>query len=52
MEAKAKELYGETLVLLEKDKALIEHLADILIDKWVLSKDEIFNEINAYQSNS
>jgi cell division protease FtsH len=52
MEAKAKELYGETLLLLEKDKALIEHLADILIDKWVLSKDEIFNEINAYQSNS
>jgi cell division protease FtsH len=48
MEAKAKELYGETLILLEKDRDLIEHLADILIDRWVLSKDEIFEEIEHY----
>jgi len=49
MEAKAKELYGETLVLLEKDKELIEHLATILIERWVLSKDEIFEEIGRYE---
>jgi len=48
MEAKAKELYGETLLLLEDDKELINHLASILIDRWVLSKDEIFEEINNY----
>ncbi len=49
MEAKAKELYSETLSLLEKDKALIEHLATILIERWVLSKDEIFEEILEYK---
>lgn len=48
MEAKAKELYQETLVLLEEDKELIKHLADVLIDRWVLSKDEIFEEIRGY----
>ncbi|MCH9740087.1 MAG: AAA family ATPase [Epsilonproteobacteria bacterium] len=48
MEAKAKELYQETLVLLEKDKALIEHLAAILIERWVVSKEEIFEEIGRY----
>lgn len=50
MEAKAKELYGETLVLLEKDKALIEHLSAILIERWVLSKEEIFEEIGNYEN--
>ena len=49
MEAKAKELYRETLTLLENDKDLIEHLAAILIDRWVLSKDEIFEEIKSYK---
>ena len=48
MELKAKELYGETLGLLGEEKALIEHLATILIERWVLSKDEIFEEINSY----
>jgi len=52
MEAKAKELYIETLGLLEKDKALIEHLASILIENWVLSKDEIFEEIQSYEEKS
>jgi cell division protease FtsH len=51
MEAKAKELYRETLGLLEKDKALIEYLASILIENWVLSKDEIFEEIENYAKN-
>ena len=50
MEAKAKELYGETLVLLSEDKALIEHLASILIERWVLSKDEIFEAIVEYKA--
>ncbi len=48
MEVKAKELYSDTLTLLEKDKALIAHLATILIERWVLSKDEIFEEILEY----
>jgi len=48
MENKARELYLETFKLLEKDKELIEHLADVLIDRWVLSKEEIFEEIEAY----
>ena len=50
MESKAKELYGETLVLLSEDKALIEHLASILIERWVLSKDEIFEAIVEYKA--
>jgi len=49
MESKASELYAETLELLEKDKALIKHLADVLIDRWVISKDEIFEEIGRYR---
>ncbi len=49
MEAKAKELYRETLTLLENDKDLIEYLATILIERWVLSKDEIFEEIKSYK---
>jgi cell division protease FtsH len=52
MEAKAKELYRETLGLLEKDKALIEYLASILIENWVLSKDEIFEEIKNYEEKN
>ncbi len=52
MEAKAKELYQETLLLLEKEKALIEHLAAILIDRWVVSKEEIFEEIRGYRKSS
>ena len=51
MEKKASELYNETLEILEKDKALIEHLASVLIERWVLSKDEIFEEIKQYKVN-
>ena len=50
MEAKASELYANTLELLREDKALIEHLASILIEHWVLSKEEIFEEIKKYKS--
>jgi hypothetical protein len=48
MEAKAVVLYKESLVLLEDDKELIEHLANILIERWVLSKEEIFEEIEYF----
>jgi cell division protease FtsH len=50
MEAKAVELYKESLVLLEEDKELIEYLANILIERWVLSKEEIFEEIEGFKS--
>jgi len=49
MEEKAAQLYGETLELLEKDKGLIEYLASQLIERWVLSKEEIFEEIRKYK---
>ena len=48
MEAKAVTLYKESLELLQDDKALIEHLANILIERWVLSKEEIFEEIELF----
>ena len=48
MEAKAVTLYKESLELLQEDKALIEHLANILIERWVLSKEEIFDEIVSF----
>lgn len=48
MEKKAAELYGETLAILKEDQALIEHLANVLIERWVLSKEEIFEEIKSY----
>jgi len=49
MEAKASALYVETLEILRDEQELIEHLASILIDKWVLSKEEIFEEIRKYK---
>ena len=49
MEMKAGELYVETLEILANEKELIEHLANILIERWVLSKDEIFEEIRKYR---
>ncbi len=52
MESKAIELYRESLELLRDEKELIEHLANILIDRWVLSKDEIFEEIVNYRYNN
>jgi len=48
MEAKSIELYKKTVELLKEEKNLIEHLAKILIERWVLSKEEIFEEINSY----
>ena len=45
MEAKAEELYNETLEILRDDQELIKHLANELIERWVLSKEEIFEEI-------
>jgi hypothetical protein len=49
MEAKAAELYIETLAILRDEKELIEYLANILIERWVLSKEEIFDEIRKYK---
>jgi len=49
MEEKSAELYDETLALLEEDKGLIEYLAAQLIERWVLSKEEIFEEIEKYR---
>ncbi len=50
MELKASELYEETIEILKEEKALIEHLANLLIDRWVLSKEEIFEEIIKYEN--
>jgi cell division protease FtsH len=49
METKAAALYMETLEILKEDQELIEHLANILIERWVLSKEEIFQEIKLYR---
>ncbi len=49
MEAKAIELYKDSLKMLQDDKELIKHLANILIERWVLSKEEIFEEIELYR---
>jgi cell division protease FtsH len=48
MEIKAAELYNETLEILSEDQELIQHLAKVLIERWVLSKEEIFEEIRNY----
>ncbi|CAA6802002.1 MAG: Cell division protein FtsH [uncultured Sulfurovum sp.] len=52
MEAKAAELYTESLELLKDEQALIEHLAGLLIERWVLSKEEIFEEIRKYKEQN
>ena len=52
MEAKASLLYAETLSLLKDEQALIEHLASVLIERWVLSKEEIFEEIRQYKERN
>lgn len=49
MEKKAATLYNETLDILAEDKELIQHLAGVLIERWVLSKEEIFEEIKIYK---
>jgi len=49
MESKATALYNETLEILKEEQELIEHLANILIERWVLSKEEIFEEIVKYR---
>ena len=48
METKASSLYEETLSLLKEDKELIKYLANELIIRWVLTKEEIFVEIKKY----
>jgi len=52
MEEKAIKLYKESLELLQEDKELIVYLANILIERWVLSKEEIFDEIRVYRESS
>jgi len=49
MELKATELYAETLNLLREEEELIKYLANELIERWVLSKEEIFEEIKKYK---
>ena len=49
MEAKATELYNETLEILGDDQELIKHLANELIERWVLSKEEMFEEIRKFK---
>jgi len=49
MEEKSVELYKKTIELLKDEQALIEHLAEILIERWVLSKEEIFEEIRGFK---
>jgi cell division protease FtsH len=51
VEEKSAELYKETLEIIRNNKDMIEYLSEILIDRWVLSKDEIFEEIEKYQRN-
>jgi len=51
MEKKSIELYKKTTELLKEERKLIEHLAQILIERWVLSKEEIFEEIKLYQNS-
>ena len=50
MEDKSIELYKKTIELLKEEQALIEYLAKILIERWVLSKEEIFEEISRYKN--
>ena len=49
MESKASELYNETLEILKDEQKLISHLAKLLIERWILSKEEIFEEIINYK---
>ena len=51
MEAKAEELYSETLEILRDDQELIKHLGNELIERWVLSKEEIFEEIRKFRES-
>ena len=51
MEAKATELYKETLEILQDDQDLIQHLANELIERWVLSKEEMFEEIRKFRES-
>jgi len=47
---KSEELYNESYNIIKANKDLIEYLSDVLIKKWVLSKDEIFKEIKHFNS--
>lgn len=49
IEVKSSELYLETVDIVNENKEMIEYLAEILVERWVLSKDEIFEEIEKYQ---
>ena len=52
MEEKSVELYKKTIELLKDEQELIEHLADILIERWVISKEEIFEEIREFKERA
>jgi cell division protease FtsH len=49
MENKSAELYQKTSELLRNEQEMIEYLAQILMERWVLSKEEIFEEIRTYK---
>ncbi len=51
MESKSTELYKETLEILQDDQELIKHLANELIERWVLSKEEMFEEIRKFRES-
>lgn len=46
---KSSELYKETKEIVENNKDLIKYLSNVLLEKWVLSKDEIFAEIQKFK---
>jgi len=48
MHQKAQELYHETLTLLAQEEQRILYLAEALMKQWVLSKEEIFDLLEAY----
>ena len=52
MEEKSVELYKKTIELLKDEQELIEHLAEILIERWVISKEEIFEEIREFKERA
>jgi len=47
---KSEELYTESIKIISENKELIIFLSDILIKRWVLSKEEIFTEIEKFNS--
>lgn len=45
MEQKSSEIYDKSIKIIQNNKKLIEKLSAVLLKKWSLSKDEVFEEI-------